>query len=446
MKSVALISEHASPLAGLGGADGGGQNVYVAQLARHLAARGWRVDVFTRRDRADLPEAVPLAPGARVVHVPAGPPAAVPKEDLLPFMGAFTEFVLGHCRCRPVYDLAHANFFMSALVAADVKRRLGVPFVVTFHALGRVRQLHQGDADAFPEERLAIEDRAAAEADRVIAECPQDEDDLTRLYRADPARLRTIPCGFDPGEFWPVPRRRARAALGLDPGERVVLQLGRMVPRKGVDNVIRALARLRAGHGLSARLLVVGGETRAPDPAATPEIGRLQALARAEGVAGAVTFVGSRGRQELRDYYSAADVFVTTPWYEPFGITPVEAMACGTPVVGSAVGGIKTTVRDGETGYLVPPRDPAALADRLAHLFRHPGLLASFGRAALRRARGHYTWGRVADAVAALYDEVLAQAPARRPRPAPGGQAAARALPPAPPAQEAAVPRLTIGP
>ncbi len=408
MSRIALISEHASPLAMLGGVDSGGQNVYVGQLARHLAAFGHEVDVFTRRDRADLPGVVAWAEGARIVHVAAGPAARVPKEELLPFMGEFTASVLATCRRRGAYDLIHANFFMSALVAADVKRAAGIPFVVTFHALGRVRRLHQGGADAFPDERLAIEHRAVAEADGLIAECPQDEEDLTRLYRADPARIATIPCGFDPGEFWPIAKARARTALGLDPGEKIILQLGRLVPRKGVDTVVRGLARLRREHGVAARLLVVGGESEAPDPEITPEIGRLRAIAESEGIADAVTFVGSRGRDALRYYYGAADVFVTTPWYEPFGITPVEAMACGTPVVGAAVGGIKSTVLDGVTGYLVPPNDPDALADRLARLYRQPGLLRLFGRRAARRANEMFTWSRVSREVDAFYGRVAA--------------------------------------
>ena len=408
---VALISEHASPLATLGGVDGGGQNVYVGQLATRLAALGHEVDVFTRRDRADLPAAVRWADGARVLHVPAGPPEFVRKEDLLPFMGAFTDFL----RRRRPYDIYHANFFMSALVAAEVKRATGTPFVVTFHALGRVRRLHQNGADAFPIERLAIEDRAVAEADRVIAECPQDEADLVHHYDADPDRIVTIPCGFDPAEFAPMPKALARARLDLDPDVPMILQLGRMVPRKGVDNVIRGLARLRRDRGIPAQLLVVGGESADPDPAITPEIGRLRRVAAEEGVADAVTFVGSRGRSALRAYYCAADVFVSTPWYEPFGITPVEAMACGTPVVGSAVGGIKSTVVDGRTGYLVPPDDPAALADRLAHLLQTPGLLAAMGRRAIRRANAGFTWTKVTDAVADVYAGVLGGVPAARP-------------------------------
>ncbi|HWE39403.1 MAG TPA: glycosyltransferase [Isosphaeraceae bacterium] len=416
MSRIALISEHASPLATLGGVDAGGQNIYVGQLARRLAALGHEVEVLTRRDRRGLPEVVPWAGGARVVHVAAGPPSAVRKEDMLPFMDEFADGVRARVRRRGHYDLIHANFFMSGMVAAELRRSSGTPFVVTFHALGRVRRLHQGDADGFPDERLAIEDRVVAEADGIVAECPQDQDDLVHLYGADRGRITVIPCGFDPSEFWPIDKPRARAALGIGPGGPVLLQLGRMVPRKGVDNVIRGLARLRRDRGIAARLLVVGGESEVPDPAITPEIGRLRSIAQSEGVADAVTFVGSRGRDVLRYYYAAADVFITTPWYEPFGITPVEAMACGTPVVGADVGGIKATVVDGKTGFLVPPNDPAALAGRLALLLNDPGLLRAFARRAVRRANEHYTWGRVAEAVDGLYSWVLAAGSTQRNR------------------------------
>ncbi|MGB2612915.1 MAG: glycosyltransferase [Isosphaeraceae bacterium] len=413
-RRVALISEHASPLAVLGGVDSGGQNVYVGKVASHLAELGYDVDVFTRRDSSHLPRVARWTHGVRIIHVPAGPPSPVRKENMLGFMGEFTAFVLQACRCKP-YDLLHANFFMSGLVAADVKAVLGTPFVVTFHALGRVRRLYQLETDSFPEERLAIEDRIVAEADRIIAECPQDEEDLIRLYDADPEKITIVPCGFDPGEFWPVEKAAARVALGLDPDERLILQLGRMVPRKGVETAIRGLGRLRAQHGISARLLVVGGESDDADAQITPEIGRLRKIASAEGLDQEVNFVGRRGRDQLRYYYSAADLFVTTPWYEPFGITPVEAMACGTPVVGSNVGGIKFTVRDGENGYLVPPNDPEALAERIAHLYQNPKLLSVLSRQAVRRANDLFTWQRVTGAVADLYEEVLsASQPERR--------------------------------
>jgi histidinol-phosphate phosphatase family protein len=408
---IALISEHASPMAALGGTDSGGQNVYVAQVARHLARRGHRVEVLTRRDRPDLPLVVDWLDGVRIVHVPAGPPRSCPKEGLLPFMAEFSRFAIRRAR-RKRYDLVHANFFMSALVASQIKEALDIPFVVTFHALGRVRRMHQAGADAFPEERMKIEERVIAQADRIIAECPQDFDDLVRLYDAVPERIRTIPCGFDPFEFSPGDRERARAFLGLKSDERVVLQLGRMVPRKGIDNVIQAVARLRRDHALTTKLLVVGGESRDPDPKITPEIGRLRDIAAAEGIADQIVFVGSRCRNELATYYAASDVFVTMPWYEPFGITPLEAMACGIPVIGSAVGGIKTTVRDGTTGFLVPPRDATALANRLAHLFRRPRLLQQMRRRSVRCVHTLYTWSRVTSALASVYVEV--SSPRRR--------------------------------
>jgi phosphoheptose isomerase len=405
---IAIISEHASPLATLGGVDAGGQNVYVAQIARHLAALGYLVDVFTRRDNRYLPEIAEWVDGVRVIHVPAGPPEYLRKEDLLPHIPRFTSYMVRFFRRqRRPYALVHANFWMSGLVAAQLRARLGVPFVVTFHALGRVRRAFQGDADEFPDERFAAEDRVIAEADRIIAECPQDEDDLVRLYNADPGKIAIVPCGFDPSEFWPMNKALARMVLGLDPEERVVLQLGRVVPRKGVDNVIRGFARYVRRDPTPARLLIVGGDTDVPDPAATPEISRLRQTAAEEGVADRVTFAGRRGREALKYYYSAADIFLTTPWYEPFGVTPVEAMACGTPVIGSDVGGIKFTVRDGETGYLVPPNDPDGLADRIAYLYGNPKLRAVLGRRAIRRANDLFRWDGVTQTLARLYDEVL---------------------------------------
>lgn len=401
---IAMISEHASPLATLGGVDAGGQNIYVANVARCLAKAGHHVDVLTRRDDAAVPPVCDLRPGARVIQIDAGPPSFVPKERLLGFMPAFARVSAERLRRSVPYDLVHANFFMSGVVARRLKATLGLPYVMTFHALGLVRREHQREADAFPAERAEIERQLAADADHIIAECPQDRSDLLRLYGADGSRMSIVPCGFDPEEFRPMSRARARAELGLDPNEFIVLQLGRLVPRKGVDNVIRSLAHLPPD--VPARVLVVGGESREPDEALTPEIGRLRAVAREAGVAARVTFTGQRQRSELRRYYAAANVFATTPWYEPFGITPLEAMACGVPVVGSAVGGIQYSVTDGVTGFLVPPHDPVALAARLLELYRNPALAAALGRAGIRRARSMFTWEEVARQLAEVYEDL----------------------------------------
>lgn len=405
-RRIALISEHASPLAGAGSVDAGGQNIYVAQVARGLAATGCEVTVFTRRDQVDLPASVRMCKGVRVVHVDAGPPRFVPKEMLLPHMPAFTRGAMQELARMGGCDVVHANFFMSGLVAHHIREKLGIPYVMTFHALGLVRRAHQGATDAFPDERIEIERMLTKEADLLIAECPQDECDLLQLYGADASKIRMVPCGFDAREFSPMDRRQAREALGLADDEFVVLQLGRMVPRKGIDNVIRAMAHLPDSPA-PARLLVVGGESADGAALCTQEFLRLQGIARQSGVIERVTFTGHRRRHELRAHYAAADVFVTTPWYEPFGITPLEAMACGIPVVASAVGGLAYTVVDGVTGYLVPAQDPLALANRLQRLRNHPELAQAMGRCGLDRVRAQFTWAQVSRSLLCAYAEVL---------------------------------------
>lgn len=413
-----MISEHASPLAVLGGVDAGGQNVYVAEVARELARIGQSVDVFTRRDDPVLPEVIEVSPGLRVINVDAGPAHFVPKEEMLPFMGRFTDEVIRHLEESPC-DVVHANFFMSGLVACEVKKRKGIPFAITFHALGKVRRRHQGPDDGFPEERMAIEDRICREADALVAECSCDRSDLLGHYDAPRDRLHVVPCGFDPETFAPVGRSLARELIGLPADVPVVLQLGRMVRRKGIENVIRGFSRMRGRRSKEAVLLVVGGEGNDASAEATPEIGRLAELARSLGVGQRVIFTGRRSRNALPFYYSAADVFVTTPWYEPFGITPLEAMACGRPVVGADVGGIAFTVIDGKTGYLVPPENPDVLANRLDRLVDRPELAERLGQAGRRRVEASFTWEIVAKSLLDVFADIAG---------VPDGQIAAASL------------------
>ena len=405
MLKIALVSEHASPLAPPGSIDSGGQNVYVAHLANQLAQLGYLVDIFTRRDSPTQKPLVLWRPNIRVIHVPVGPAHYVPKEKILPYMEAFARFVTRFVRRQKTwYDVVHANFFMSGMVAQHVKKALGIPYVMTFHALGRVRRMYQGIADAFPSGRIAIEESLMSDADRIIAECPQDMHDMELLYGAAPSRIDIVPCGFDPEELWPVPHI-ARQHIGLDRNKFIVLQLGRMVPRKGIDNVIESIAVLRDHFGIDAQLLVVGGDTADPDMSHSSELARLKELSARLKLKQQVVFTGQKPRSELRYYYSAADVFVTTPWYEPFGITPVEAMACATPVIGAAVGGIKSTVVDGLTGYLVPPKNPHAVAEKLAILHNDYAHARRMGAEGMRRAHERYTWRSVAERVAAVYEE-----------------------------------------
>ncbi len=409
MRTIAIISEHASPLADPGGVDSGGQNVYVSQIARNLVRLGYQVDIFTRRDSESLPEVYNWIDGIRVIHVPAGPAEYVRKEDLLQYMEGFGDYMVAFVRRqgRP-YDLIHANFWMSGLVALNIKAALGIPFVVTFHALGLVRRQYQGKDDGFPDQRFEMEQRVVQEADGIIAECPQDKEDLIEFYAAEAERIREIPCGFDPQELWPLNKRAAARKIGLQSDEWTVLQLGRMVPRKGVDTAICGFAAMVKRLEVPARMLIVGGESREPDAAITPEIGRLQKIAAEEGISDRVLFSGRRNRDELKYYYSAADVFISTPWYEPFGITPLESMACGTPVIGARVGGIKYTVVDGETGYLVPPKDPEAIAAKLIGLYQDPARHERLRQQAIRRVNQHFTWRKVTEALANFYEDLAA--------------------------------------
>jgi len=404
-KKVAFISEHASPLATLGGKDSGGQNVYVGELAIQIANKGYEVDIYTRREDHLIDRIVTYADGVRVIHMDAGPALPIAKEEILCYMDDFTQNMILFIEEEQLsYEILHANFWMSGLVAMKIKQKLNIPFVITFHALGHVRKIHQKEQDKFPVERLSIEEEIVQQADLIIAECPQDYDDLIEYYHADPEYISTVACGYNPKEFYPINKTASRKMLNLEAGEKVILQLGRMVPRKGVDNVIKALA-LMDTSGVKTRLIVVGGEF--DDPNKDGEVIRLKQLAKSLNVENLIRFEGRKNRTELKYYYDAADVFITTPWYEPFGITPLEAMACGTPVIGSNVGGIKHTIIDGETGFLVPANQPEILSEQITALLGNESLLQKMSINALIHVKSKYTWKKIAEKMIECYETVM---------------------------------------
>jgi len=431
---IAFLSEHASPVALLGGADAGGQNVYVDEVSRNLGRMGYKVDVFTRRDNPTALTVIDWAPNVRVVNLAAGPPRVLPKDQLWPYMPRFRDLLLKFmARDGVSYDLLHGNFWMSGAVVAELRAYLDIPAVQIFHAMGKTKRRHQGDADTSAPERIAVEEGVIRAVDRVIAQCPAEVAELIDDYGAPRDKIAVIPSAVNTAVYRPVPRDEARRRIGLAPDNHVVVYVGRMLPRKDVRNVVRAFAlllrryeeeyaprRTACPSAAGSRhdttrvssdtplLLLVGGETVEPDPIATPEIGELQRLAAELGVADRVRFVGKRQPDVLCDYYSAGDIAVTTPWYEPFGLTPLEAMACGVPVIGSAVGGITYTIADGETGLLVPPRDPERLACALYDLLAAPDARHRMGAAAHARAERLFTWPVVAQRTAALYEELSA--------------------------------------
>ncbi|WP_216217494.1 glycosyltransferase [Amycolatopsis aidingensis] len=386
---ISMVSEHASPLAALGEVDAGGQNLHVAELSAALSARGHQVTVYTRRDDPGLPEEVSCADGYRVVHVPAGPPERIPKDELLPYMGEFADFLRARwTRERP--DLAHAHFWMSGLAATLAARELDVPVVQTFHALGVVKQRHQGAADTSPPERVKLERLIGRRAARVAATCTDEVFEIARMG-VPRARIGVVPCGVDLSRFAPDGPRAAKGARHR------VVTVGRLVPRKGFDLAIEALRKLPQTE------LVIAGGPQGGRLARDGEARRLRALAERLGVGDRVLLPGQVRRADMPALLRSADVVACTPWYEPFGIVPLEAMACGVPVVAAAVGGLPDTVVDGVTGTLVPPRQPDALAEAIRHLLRNPVTADGYGIAGRDRAQARYSWDRIAYDTLRLY-------------------------------------------
>jgi glycosyltransferase involved in cell wall biosynthesis len=393
---VAMISEHASPLAtvdGLGGADGGGQNVFVADLAGQLGRLGHQVTVFTRRDAPDLPGRVEFAPGVTVEHVPAGPARPLPKDRLPRWMPDFGGHLARQWASDPP-DLAHAHFWMSGLAALQAAAPYDIPVVQTYHALGTVKRRHQGDRDTSPPQRIRLERAIGRTADAVIATCADEVAELTRMG-VPRDRIAVVPCGVDLDLFRPEgPAEPAGAAPRL-------VVLSRLVERKGVDTAIESLAQIP-----DAELLVAGGPPAA-ELAADPEVHRLRLCAKEAGVADRVGFVGRVSRADVPALLRSADLAVTLPWYEPFGMVPLEAMACGVPVIATAVGGHLDTVVHQVTGVRVRPRRPGEAARRIRDLLAEPARRRAFGIAAVDRARSRFSWERVARETVRVYERVI---------------------------------------
>ena len=405
-RRVAVISAHTSPLAALGGRESGGMNVYVRELSRELGARGYGIDVFTRRASDADAETQPFGPNARVINIDAGPAQLVDKDSISGHLDEFERNVRAFIeRERLSYDVVHSHYWMSGVVGRNLAAEWRVPHVVMFHTLGEVKKRAR-ISEHEPPARIAAERQIAETADRIVVASQHEKHLLTALYGAMPERIDIVPCGVDLDRFYPMGKEYARRKLGLRDGERIILFVGRIEPLKGIDILISAAAQLHEDENF--KVLIVGGDARTER-----EVTQLREHAERLGIDHHVSFVGSVEHEALPLYYNAADVCVVPSYYESFGLVAIESMACGTPVVASRVGGLASTISDGETGYLIPWRCPEPFAERLELLLDNDELRASFGRAA-REAVERYRWTNVADAVAAMYESLLAEAPPAR--------------------------------
>ena len=407
--NIAMLSVHTCPLATLGGKETGGMNVYVRELTRELAARGHCIDVFTRSQDPAVPHEVPgLEIGARVFHIPAGPEAPYNKHQLFDYLPQFVQGVRHIIDTEDLrYDVYHSHYWLSGWVARALQIQKHAPIVQMFHTLGVMKnRVARREYDRETERRIQIEREIMRFADRIVAATPRDRNQMADLYDAPFEKIEIIPPGVDLNLFHPIPKPEAKELVDAK-DDHTILFVGRIDPIKGIDVWFRAMAlvikempRLR-GH---LCVCLVGGDV--DDDVPDQELARLQALKEELGIGDLVTFLGRRSQESLPFHYASADVVVMPSLYESFGMVALEAMACGTPVVASDVGGLSFIVRDGETGYLVPENDPQPLADCLMRLLRDPALRARLGQRGIEVAR-EYAWPRIADRIEDLYREAM---------------------------------------
>lgn len=413
---VAMLSYHTCPLAVLGGKDTGGMNVYVRDLTRYLGRAGVKVDVYTRSQDEHVPHVLhDLGYGNRVVHVPSGPEVPLPKKELAVHLPDFVSGILSFTRAKGIeYDLIHSHYWMSGLAALELKAAWNLPVVHMFHTLGLMKnRVAQSPDEIEGEYRLEGEQKVLRSADRIIAATPAELAQLQWLYQARTEHITIIPPGVDTSRFYPIPKDEAKEVIGVPTDHKMLLFVGRIEPLKGLDVLIEALGRYcddpkKHLDDKKLFLAVIGGEPGESPEEINAEMARVQALPEQYGINDVVTFLGKRNQNSLPYYYSAAEAVVVPSHYESFGMVALEAMACGTPVVASQVGGLAFLVQDGLTGFTVPSGDPEALCGRLKALIDEQDLQRRMGEAAVVFAQ-QYAWETISERMIKLYRSVVAE-------------------------------------
>lgn len=416
---IAMLSYHTCPLATLGGKDTGGMNVYVRDLSRELGRRGIGLDVFTRSQDEHQPHVKEdLGHGNRVIHIPAGIEVPLPKDILYQHVPEFVGGVREFARAQgEVYDLIHSHYWLSGVAARSLRAAWGVPFVQMFHTLGHMKNrvaINPGDREG--DLRIREESALLREADQIIAATPAELAQLQWLYRADVSRVSVVPPGVDLKLFYPRPAAEAKRRVGIDPGIQLLLFVGRIEPLKGIETLFQAVAQLRDQGVCECSQMcvaIIGGEAGSSRASQNVEMERLKRLRAQLGLSDLVTFLGALDQDALPDYYAAAEAVIMPSHYESFGMVALEAMACGTPVIASEVGGLAYLVLDGETGFHVPDSDPNLLAERICEIITDRLLRRELGEQAARHAQG-YGWPIIADQIVAIYESLLES---RRPEP-----------------------------
>jgi D-inositol-3-phosphate glycosyltransferase len=409
---IAMLSYHTCPLAVLGGKDTGGMNVYVREITRQLGIMGIHVDVFTRSQNEHVPHVLhDLGYGNRIVHIPSGPEYPIPKRELVNYLPQFVEGVLDFAKVKDIsYDVIHSHYWLSGKAGLDLRQKWNLPIVHMFHTLGVMKnRVAQSSEEIEGDYRIEGEQDVLKNVDRIIAATTAEYAQLMWLYQADVSKITVIPPGVDVGKFYPIPSDEAKEFIGVPPCDRMLLFVGRIEPLKGLDVLIEAIAIMQKKEVWLDNpfcLAIIGGDPEENENQANIEMARIKSLAEKHGLSNLVTFLGRRSQDSLPYYYSAAEAVVVPSQYESFGMVALEAMACGTPVVASQIGGLAYLVQDGITGFTVPVDDPIELADRLISLLNDPILRDKLGKRAVEVAQ-EYSWDKIATKLIVIYDELL---------------------------------------
>ena len=410
MLRIAMISYHTCPLATLGGKDTGGMNVYVRELTRQLGKMGIHVDIFTRSQDDHVPHVLhELGYGNRVVHVPAGPEHPIPKSELANYIPEFVDGIQAFAAEKGIeYDILHSHYWMSGIAAESLSDLwAGTPIIHMFHTLGEMKnRIAQSEAEREGEYRIKGEKQVLRRANRITVATMAELTQLRFLYKGDASKMVVIPPGVDVGHFYPIPSDEAKSYIGLKPEDRMVLFVGRIERLKGVDTLIQAMSCLQLkGDVHPVHLAIIGGDPSASREEMTVEMARLQAMCDDLAMGQTVVFLGRRNQDKLPYYYSAAEVLVMPSHYESFGMVALEAMACGTPVIASEVGGLAYLVRDGETGFTIPDQEPDMLCDKISWLLNDKLLHDLMSYRAVEYAQD-YAWEKIAKQIMDLYNDL----------------------------------------
>jgi len=420
-----IISDHADPLAPVGGLESGGQNIYVLELAKNLSKYNWGIDVFTRWNNPRKKQVSRINRRARVIRIKAGPLKKIPRDEIADHLTEFAENIIEFKSRENIdYSLIHANYWMSGWIGLRLREIYNLPLIQIFHSLGRVKYQALKNIDEqkvssgyfnsdFIKNRLRTEKAILQKADIILASSPLEKRDMLKHYQANGTNIRIIPLGIDPKIFKPINHYKAHQYTGWPQKQNIILYVGRIEWRKGLGTLLYAFKNLiKKGQFVPQKLSlkIIGGHPRSRTRNAEYyELQRLKKIIDELKLEPYVNFLGSIKREKLPYYYSAASVVCAPSYYEPFGLVPVEAMACGTPVIGSRVGGIQFTVQNRKTGFLTPPRRYRSLTNRILTLISDSALRRRMSKQAVARVKHKFNNNLLGREINSLFKKLIAK-------------------------------------